>query len=70
MPGKPEKESSRQDAASRPGKKSGPDPSGDFPGFFDQTTEYLRDPATGRWIVKNPAGSSAYNYLYHDRSRK
>lgn len=35
----------------------------DYPGFFDQTTDYIKDPATGLWIVRNPAGSTAYNLL-------
>jgi hypothetical protein len=30
------------------------------------TAVYKKDPKTGLWIVKNPSGSIAYNYLYRD----
>ncbi len=33
---------------------------------LDQTAVYVKDPKTGLWIVKNPCGSIAYNYLYRN----
>jgi hypothetical protein len=35
--------------------------------FFDQTTEYIKDPETGRWVIVNPAGSELYNNLYREK---
>lgn len=57
----------RSEPSPPPEGESQAGPIEEFSGFFDQTTEYIRDPATGRWIVKNPAGSTAYNSLYHSR---
>ncbi|MCI0470040.1 MAG: hypothetical protein L0Y73_00105 [Candidatus Aminicenantes bacterium] len=31
---------------------------------YDNSTTYFKDPKSGRWIVRNPAGSIAYNCLY------
>lgn len=39
----------------------------DGPLFFDQTTEYIKDPETGRWVVVNPAGSTLYNNLTREK---
>ena len=33
---------------------------------FGHTAIYIKDPKTGLWIVKNPSGSIAYNYLYRN----
>ena len=33
---------------------------------LNQTAIYVKDPKTGLWIVKNPCGSIAYNYLYRN----
>jgi len=33
---------------------------------LDQSAVYVKDPKTGLWIVKNPGGSIAYNYLYRN----
>jgi hypothetical protein len=35
--------------------------------FFDQTTEYIKDPHTGRWVIVNPAGSTLYNNLTREK---
>jgi hypothetical protein len=36
------------------------------PENFDNSTTYRKDPKTGKWIIKIPAGSTVYNYLYRD----
>jgi len=33
---------------------------------LNKSVVYIKDPKTGLWIVKNPSGSIAYNYLYRD----
>jgi hypothetical protein len=56
-----------------PSKHSSPDrrDQGEAPGsqapFFDQTTDYIKDPETGRWVIVNPSGSELYNNLYRDK---
>jgi len=32
----------------------------------DNSAIYKKDKKTGKWEVRNPAGSFAYNYLYRD----
>jgi len=32
----------------------------------DSSTLYEQNKETGEWTIKNPAGSTAYNYLYRD----
>lgn len=34
----------------------------------DSSALYEQDKETGEWTIKNPAGSTAYNYLYRDDS--
>lgn len=44
---------------SDPGKK---------PEQNDSSALYEKDKETGEWTIKNPAASTAYNYLYRDDS--
>lgn len=32
----------------------------------DSSAVYIKEPETGEWIVRNPSGSTGYNYLYRD----
>jgi hypothetical protein len=34
----------------------------------DSSALYEQDRETGEWTIKNPAGSTAYNYLYRGDS--
>ena len=33
---------------------------------INHSAVYIKDEKTGEWIVRNPAGSMGYNYLYRD----
>lgn len=33
---------------------------------YENTAIYKKNKKTGKWEVKNPSGSIAYNYLYRD----
>ena len=33
---------------------------------YDNSAIYIYNPETGKWEVRNPAGSIGYNYLYRD----
>ena len=33
---------------------------------FENSAVYVQDKKSGKWEVRNPAGSFAYNYLYRD----
>lgn len=33
---------------------------------YDQSAIYIYNRETGKWEVRNPAGSIGYNYLYRD----
>lgn len=47
-------------------KKTENPPKTDEKDPLGHTAVYEKDPKTGLWIVKNPSGSIAYNYLYRD----
>ena len=37
-----------------------------YPETNDSSALYEQNKETGEWTIKNPAGSTAYNYLYRD----
>ena len=62
-----EKATPSQDKDAKTKSPENPSPN---PMFFDQTTEYIKDPKTGRWVIVNPAGSELYNNLYREKIKK